>query len=257
MTSNKPISRLDFLRKALVGTVLTPVVMQACSSDDPDITPTTTTGGTTTPGSTTTTTGTTTGSCVVTDTETDGPYPLYNSRGSALQRVDIREGKTGLQLDMTITVKNVNNSCAVLPNARVDIWYCDKDGYYSGYTNSGYLGTQNNTTRTFLRGLQYADAAGQVKFTGVYPGWYQGRAVHMHVQVYVDNTLKLTSQIAFPEDINTAVFNTDLYKAHGQSPLKNSGDNILRDSLDNELAVVTANASTGGYNLTHTLFVKA
>ncbi len=256
MATSKPISRLDFLRRAIAGTVLTPVLMQACSSDDTDITPTTGTT-TTTPGSTTTTTGTTTtGSCVVTDTETDGPYPLYNSRGSALQRVDIREGKTGLQLDMTITVQNVNNGCAVLPNARVDIWYCDKDGYYSGYSNSGYLCTQNNTTKTFLRGLQYADSAGQVKFTGIYPGWYQGRATHLHVQVYVDNTLKLTSQIAFPEDINTAVYNTDLYKAHGQNSLKNSGDSILRDSLDNELATVVANSATGGYTLTHTLKVK-
>lgn len=252
---NKPISRLDFLRKAFAGTALTPVLLQACTSESTDVSPTGTTTTTTTPGSTTTTTGTT--NCAVTDTETDGPYPLYNSRGSALQRVDIREGKTGLQLDMTITVKNVNNGCAVLPNARVDIWYCDKDGYYSGYGNAGYLGTQNNTTKTFLRGLQYADSAGQVKFTGVYPGWYQGRATHMHVQVYVDNTLKLTSQIAFPEDINTAVYNTDLYKAHGQSPLKNSADTILRDSLANELAAVTANSATGGYTLTHTLFVKA
>lgn len=151
----------------------------------------------------------------------------------------------------------MNNSCAGLPNARVDIWYCDKDGYYSGYSNSGYLGTQNNSGKTFLRGLQYADAAGQVKFTGIYPGWYQGRATHLHVQVYVDNTLKLTSQIAFPEDINTAVYNTDLYKAHGQNSIKNAGDNILRDSLSNELATVAANSSTGGYNLTHTLFVKA
>lgn len=75
--------------------------------------------------------------------------------------------------------------------------------------------------------------------------------------MHVDNTLKLTSQIAFPEAVNTAVYNTELYKAHGQSPLKNSGDSILRDSLANELATVTANAGTGGYNLTNTLFVKA
>ncbi|RYC71450.1 MULTISPECIES: dioxygenase family protein [Spirosoma] len=250
MIPSEPISRLSFLRKAIASTVLTPALLQSCSSQT-EITP----GGTTTNGSTTG--GSTTGSCVVTDTETDGPYPLYSSRGSALQRVDIREGKTGLQLDMTMTVKNVNNSCAVLANARVDIWYCDKDGYYSGYSNSGYLGTQNNTGKTFLRGLQYTDASGQVKFTGIYPGWYQGRATHIHVQVYVDNTLKLTSQIAFPEDINTAVYTTDLYKAHGQNSLKNSGDNILSDSLDNELATVTANSATGGYNLTHTIYVKA
>ncbi|MBC3789087.1 intradiol ring-cleavage dioxygenase [Spirosoma utsteinense] len=245
MKIDAPISRLDFLRKAFAGTALAPVLLQACSQDTTGIAPagTNATGTTTGVGSTT---GTTTGNCVVTDTETDGPYPLYNSRGSALQRVDIREGKTGLQLDMVFTVKNVSNSCALLPNARVDIWYCDKDGYYSGYSNSGYLGTQNNTTRTFLRGLQYADASGQVTFTGIYPGWYQGRATHLHVQVYVDNSLKLTTQVAFPEEINTAVYTTDLYKAHGQNSLKNTGDGILRDSLGNELATVVANATSGG-----------
>jgi protocatechuate 3,4-dioxygenase beta subunit len=253
MKINEPISRLSFLRKAFAGTALTPVLLQACSQDTTEISPT----GTTTGATGGTTTGTTTsGTCTVTDTETDGPYPLYNSRGSALQRVDIREGKTGLQLDMTFTVQNVSNNCAVLPNARVDIWYCDKDGYYSGYSNSGYLGTQNNTTKTFLRGLQYTDASGQVKFTGIYPGWYQGRATHIHVQVYADNVLKLTSQVAFPEDINTAVYNTELYKAHGQNSLKNSTDSILRDSLGNELATVVANATTGGYTLSHTLVVK-
>src|SRR5438874_501743 len=115
--------------------------------------------------------GTTTGnngSCTVTDTETDGPYPLYNSRGSSIQRTNITDGKTGLPLNLTITIKNVNDSCNVLANARVDIWHCDKDGYYSGYTNSGYLGTQNNSALVFCRGLQYTDTNGQVKFTSIY-----------------------------------------------------------------------------------------
>lgn len=96
-------------------------------------------------------TGTSAGRCVVTDTETDGPYLLYNNRGSSVQRVDIADGKTGVPLSMVITIRNVNNNCAVLPNARVDIWHCDKDDYYSGYTNSGYLGMQNNSSAVFCR----------------------------------------------------------------------------------------------------------
>lgn len=200
--------------------------------------------------------GGSTGSCALTDTETDGPYPLYNSRGSAIQRVDITDGKTGIPLNMNITIKNVNNSCAVLANARVDVWHCDKDGYYSGYTNSGFLGTQNNSALVFCRGLQYTDENGLAKFTTIYPGWYQGRVTHVHVQVYVGNTLKLTTQIAFPETINTAVYNTSLYSAHGQNSTKNTTDNIIADSLDNELATVVAN-SNGGYDLTHTIYVAA
>lgn len=244
------MERKDFLKngiRLLGATTLIPV-FGACNKD---LGSTDTTDGGTTDG------GTTSGDCTVTDTETDGPYPLYNSRGSSTNRVDIRDGKTGLQLDMTIIIRNVNDSCNVLANARVDVWHCDKDGYYSGYTNSGYLGTQNNNSAVFCRGLQATDANGEVKFTTIYPGWYNGRVTHIHAQVYVNNTLKLTTQIAFPEDINTAVYNTSLYSAHGQNSTKNTTDNIIRDSLSNELAAVSANSSNGGYNLVHTIFVSA
>ncbi len=271
------MERKDFLKRMGLGVIGAKAVMACNQGDDIPASNTTGTSSTTTSvgstttgvgstttgtGSTTTTTGssttTTTGStaCTVTDTETDGPYPLYTVRGSAIQRVDIREDRTGLQLDMTFTVQNVSNNCAALANARVDIWYCDKDGYYSGYSNQGYLGTQNNVGKTFLRGIQYADTNGQVRFIGIYPGWYTGRATHMHVQVYVDNTQKLTSQVAFPEDINTAVYTTALYSPHGQNSLKNANDSILRDSLSNELATVVANSATGGYTLTHILKVR-
>lgn len=251
MATNDPISRFEFLRKTLAGTVLTPLLLQACRQTTTEVSPSGTTTGTSRP------TGTaTSGACTVTDTETDGPYPLYNSRSSAINRVDIRDGKTGLPLNMTLTVKNVNDNCKVLTNARVDIWHCDKDGYYSGYSNSGYLGTQNNTSAVFCRGYQTTDANGQVKFLTIYPGWYQGRVTHIHVQVSVGTTLKLTSQIAFPDELNTAVYKTDLYKAHGQNAMKNANDNIIQDSLANELAQVVANTA-GRYDLTHTLYVKA
>jgi protocatechuate 3,4-dioxygenase beta subunit len=236
-------SRKKFLRHLIVGSTSVPFIVQACkknkSSDSDD-------------GE-----GSGTDGCSVTDSETDGPYPLYNSRGSAIQRVDITDGKTGLPLDLVITIRNVNDSCNVLANARVDIWHCDKDGYYSGYWNSGYLGTQNNTTAVFCRGLQYTDTSGQVKFKSIYPGWYTGRVTHIHAQVYVGSSLKLTTQIAFPDAINTAVYKTSLYTAHGQNSITNASDGIIMDSLDNELAVVTANSSTGGYDLVHSIYVKA
>lgn len=236
-------SRKKFLRHLIVGSTAVPLIINACkkgsSNNDGD------------------SEGSSSGDCVVTDTETDGPYPLYASRGSAINRVDITDGKTGLPLDMTITIRNVNDSCNVLANARVDVWHCDKDGYYSGYSNSGYLGTQNNSAAVFCRGLQYTDSNGLVKFTSIYPGWYTGRVTHIHAQIYVGTSLKLTTQIAFPDAINTAVYKTSLYSAHGQNSITNAGDNIIQDSLDNELATVTANSTTGGYNLVHTIYVKA
>jgi protocatechuate 3,4-dioxygenase beta subunit len=195
------------------------------------------------------------GSCAVTDSETDGPYPLYNNRGSSIQRINITDGKAGLPLSLNITIRNVNNNCNVLSNARVDIWHCDKDGYYSGYTNSGYLGTQNNSSAVFCRGLQYSDETGLVKFTSIYPGWYSGRVTHIHAQVYFNNILKLTTQIAFPENINTDVYNTGLYSSHGQNPTKNTSDNIIRDSLSNELATVTGNTTSQGYDLFHDIYI--
>jgi protocatechuate 3,4-dioxygenase beta subunit len=229
------MERKEFLKALGMVSIVSPLIT---SCKDEDITPDS--------GSSPT--------CTVGDTETDGPYPLYNSRGSSIQRLDITDGKTGTPLNMTITVKDVNNNCAVVENARVDIWHCDKDGYYSGYSNSGYLGTQNNSDKVFCRGLQYSDASGQVKFLTIYPGWYTGRVTHIHAQVYVDSKLKLTTQIAFPEEINTAVYNSDLYKAHGQNSTKNTTDNIISDSLDNELATVKVNGSS--YDLEHTLFIK-
>lgn len=245
------MERKDFLRNGMgiLGLASIVPMLNACSKDD---------ASTSTDTDTTTGTDTETGgTCTVSDTETDGPYPLYQSRGSSIQRVDITDGKTGLPLSIAITVRNVKDSCNIVSNARVDIWHCDKDGYYSGYSNSGYLGTQDNTALVFCRGLQYTDSAGLAKFTSIYPGWYTGRVTHIHAQIYVDSSLKLTTQIAFPDAINTAVYKTTLYSAHGQNSMTNAQDNIIMDSLDNELATLTANATTGGYDLTHTIYISA
>ena len=85
------------------------------------------------------------GTCKITDTEELGPFPLYDKRGSEIVQTDITEGKSEMPLKVSITIRNVNDNCAVVPNASVFIWHCDKDGYYSGYVNQGYLGNQDNT----------------------------------------------------------------------------------------------------------------
>jgi len=244
------MERKDFLKNSMgmlgIGTVLV-----ACSKSVDSTTSTTT--------STSTSSGTTSGSCTATATETDGPYPLYSSRGSSIQRVDVTDGKTGVPLSIALTICNLNDSCNVLSNARVDIWHCDKDGYYSGYSNSGYLGTQDNTALVFCRGIQYSDSNGVVKFTSIYPGWYTGRITHIHAQIYVNGVLKLTTQIAFPDDITKAVYATSLYSAHGQntSVTSFSADNVFSDGTGTEMATVTANSTTGGYDLSLTIYVSA
>jgi len=233
-------TRKKFLKQLFISATAVPVLIEACKKSD----------------STDPESGSSSGSCTVSPEETDGPYPLYTSRGSSIQRVDITDGKTGTPLHITINILNTNNSCQPLANARVDIWHCDKDGYYSGYSNRGYLGTQDNTALVFCRGLQYSDTAGQVKFTSIYPGWYEGRVTHIHAQVYVNDKLKCTTQIAFPDDVNTAVYKTTLYSAHGQntSVTKNSADMVFSDSLSAELATVTA-SETSGYDLVHDIHI--
>ena len=213
--------------------------------------------------STSTSSSSNSGSCTITPSETDGPYPLYTSRGSSITRVDITEGKTGLPLSMTITVTDKNNSCAPLAGVVVDIWHCDKDGYYSGYAGqSGYLGTKNYAGYTFLRGRQTTDSNGQVKFTSIYPGWYVGRMTHIHVQVYTaansansnGSDSVITTQIAFPDEVTQAVYKTLLYSAHGQNTLTFATDNVFSDGYSNELSSLSGD-TTNGYALTHTINV--
>ena len=184
---------------------------------------------------TSTTTTPTTGSsaCAVTPSETVGPFPSLTD----LIRSDIREAKSGAMLTLTITVVNSNNNCSPVANANVEIWQCDAAGNYSQY------GTQ--TAQTYLRGIQTTNGDGQVTFTTVYPGWYQGRATHIHVEVVRNGVSSKVTQIAFPESVNAAVYATGVYASRGSNPTANARDGIFADSLDSELASVSGDAANG------------
>jgi protocatechuate 3,4-dioxygenase beta subunit len=195
-----------------------------------------------TSASTTSTTTGTSAACAVTPTETIGPFPSLTD----LLRSDIREGKSGTLLTLTIRVVNVNSNCAAVANANVEIWHVDAAGNYSQY------GTQ--TTQTFLRGIQTTNSAGEVTFTTIYPGWYQGRATHIHVEVTVNGASVKVTQIAFPETINNSVHTSGVYSSRGTNPLSNTSDGIFADSLSSEL-VTPAGSVASGYAATLTVGV--
>ena len=186
-----------------------------------------------TPTPTPSTGGTTSASCAVTPSETAGPYPSLTD----MFRSDIREGRAGTNLTLTVKVTNSNNSCAALSNANVEIWHCDVAGNYSQY------GSQ--TQQTYLRGIQTTNANGEVTFLTIYPGWYMGRATHIHIEVTIGGRSVKVSQIAFPESVNNAVHGQGAYASRGSNPTLNASDDIFRDSLASELVTPTGSPSTG------------
>jgi protocatechuate 3,4-dioxygenase beta subunit len=185
--------------------------------------------------------------CTLTPQETVGPYPLNLSSDTTKFRRDIKEGKSGIPLKVRLKLININEGCAPITDARIDLWHCDKDGYYSGYINSGYLGTRVAFGETFCRGIQLTDAQGEVTFETIYPGWYSGRVQHLHFQVFLNSILSATSQLAFPESLNTAVNNSFLYWSHGQNPTKNTNDAVFSDSDNTAYQTAAVEFDSEGY----------
>jgi protocatechuate 3,4-dioxygenase beta subunit len=250
-------------RRTLLGSVgaLSGLTLLGCSSGGSGSTAagttstSTTTGTTAAAASTITTTTTSPGSCVLIPQETVGPYPLFNDIASAAvyQRDDITEGKTGVPLRLTLSIVNVNNQCAPILTAMVYVWHCDKDGYYSGYNQNG----ADMRGQTFCRGVQATDTNGRVTFNTIYPGWYPGRATHIHFRVYLALDLQATSQLAFPNAVTSAVYSTPLYVAKGQNPTLPTNDGIFSDGVTYQVCTVTENAAMGGYDAELTVGIAA
>jgi protocatechuate 3,4-dioxygenase beta subunit len=178
--------------------------------------------------------------CGETPEETAGPYPdTTNMVGDAsTYRSDVREDRQGVPLTVMLTVVDVAAGCAPVPGAHVEIWHCDADGVYSEY--GAGVGA------TFLRGVQTTDASGKVTFTTIYPGWYQGRATHIHIQVYDGTTVTKTTQLAFPEEVNQVVYGGGSpYYTKGQNPTSNASDMVFSDGDTLELAATSGTIASG------------
>jgi protocatechuate 3,4-dioxygenase beta subunit len=197
--------------------------------------------------------------CVLIPQETEGPYPLDLSKDASKFRQDITDGYPGVQLDLTMKIINVNDQCNPIPNVRVDVWHCNKDGYYSGFSHGGYLGEQDNSGKRFCRGIQITDATGEVKFKTIYPGWYPPRIEHIHFQVFLNSVLKATSQFAFPVEINNEVTAHPLYAEHPETSdhLKNNlSDGVFANGVQYQVASVTKNNATGAYEASITVGIS-
>ncbi|MEO8535047.1 MAG: intradiol ring-cleavage dioxygenase [Flavobacterium sp.] len=193
------------------------------------------------------------GGCTVSPSETKGPFPIKTPSQLVLE--NIKSDRIGIALLINLTIENKNNNCLPLQDVMVDVWHCDKDGNYSEYGGSQMQQT-DYTTVHFLRGRQTTDSKGIVSFLSIFPGWYQGRAPHVHVEVLTGSgSSLLVTQIAFPENVSSEVYTSTNYAAHGQADTSNTRDNVFSDSLVNELATLTGNI-TDGYTLSKTITVN-
>ncbi|NHA07556.1 intradiol ring-cleavage dioxygenase [Mucilaginibacter sp. HC2] len=244
------MERKSFLRTFAVAAAAGPLLIEACKKDS---------AAAQTDSTTTTTTSTNGTTCTTTPTETEGPYPYVGGEiTNPLNRADVTSGQAGVPLTVNFLVVNVNDNCNVVTGARVDIWHCNKDGYYSGYANQpGLLGSKSYVGETWLRGYLLTDSSGLAKFTTIYPGWYGGRATHIHMEVFVNSVLKKVSQLTFSETISDAVHVSTLYAAHGINPIRNANDSVFGDSATDlalETLALTGSVSAG-YSGTFTLGV--
>src|SRR3954470_802554 len=169
--------------------------------------------------------------CVLTPELTEGPYYIA---GEKLRR-DIRDGHPGTPLALRLTVLNAA-TCKPIKGAAFDIWHADAAGNYSGFgTGAG--------SRTFMRGIQRTDKNGLALFTTVYPGWYQGRAVHIHVKVHVGGNVVHTGQVFFPDAVTAAAYKAQPYARRGGPDMLNAQDSIFVNGGKRSMLAVTKNGT--------------
>jgi protocatechuate 3,4-dioxygenase beta subunit len=172
--------------------------------------------------------------CVLTPEMTAGPFILDGDK----VRRDIREGRPGARLELATTVVDVS-TCKPIRGAAVDVWHCDAGGTYSGFAQEGTEG------RTFMRGIQRTDRNGVARFTTVYPGWYSGRTVHIHVQVSAGGNVLHTGQLFFPEQLTDAIYRRAPYSGRPNRDTRNTADSIFRNG--GARSMLRLAKSGGGY----------
>jgi protocatechuate 3,4-dioxygenase beta subunit len=169
--------------------------------------------------------------CVLTPELTEGPYYVANER----LRRNITEGKPGAALELRLIVLDAS-TCKPIKGAAVDIWHADALGVYSG-------SIANNAGTNFLRGVQRTNAAGLALFETLYPGWYQGRAVHIHVKVHVGGNVVHTGQFFFKDALTDAVYKRAPYNTRGSRDTRNANDSIYVNGGSRSMLKVKKNGS--------------
>lgn len=175
--------------------------------------------------------------CATAPETTTGPFPSLD----LLDRRNITGGYPGHPLRLGIRV--VDAACEPVAGAVVDVWHTDASGDYSSYEDGG-SGKDEGEGTTFCRGVQTSDAAGIVEFQTIYPGWYEGRVVHIHASVLIDGERAHTTQLYFDEPYSAAVFETGVYAEFGQPDTLWFDDRIVGDPTTDGTGIVLAAAET-------------
>ncbi len=170
----------------------------------------------------------------------------------------------GIPLALTLTVVNSTTNCTALEGAYVDIWHCDAIGIYSdeaSYNPGGGTGNVVTSGQKFLRGYQITDSNGQVQFTTIYPGWYMGRTIHIHVRVRTYNgataLTNYTTQVFFDESINNTVLAQKPYSNRTSARDTTNSKDMVYNVANNTLMLATTVASGAGYAATMTIDLAA
>jgi protocatechuate 3,4-dioxygenase beta subunit len=168
-------------------------------------------------------------SCVLTPEQTEGPYYIAKEK----LRRNITDGRPGTPLTLRLAVVDAK-TCRPIKGAVVDIWHCDASGIYSGFG-------AGRASRTFMRGIQRTNAKGVATFKTVYPGWYQGRTVHIHVKVHVRGNVVHTGQLYFPDRMTDAAYRKGPYTNRPNRDVRNADDMVFRNGGKRSLLSVRRN----------------
>ncbi len=187
--------------------------------------------------------------CEVTPQQTEGPY--YFDIGQL--RREITEGKPGVPLVVAIRLVEAG-TCEPISGAVVDIWHADAEGRYSGYRGQGDDGA-DTSGETFLRGRQVTNAAGLVEFETIHPGWYPGRAVHIHFKALADERHLVTSQMYFPNEFNESVSSAEPYSARRSQSPANENDRTFASSRGKDALMAHVTRNGEGYVASLTVVV--
>ncbi len=198
------------------------------------------------------TTPTTDGTCVVKPELTEGPYYVDEELNRSDIRLDPSDGsvRDGALLALAFNVSSLTSSaCAPLAAAVVDVWHCDAGGVYSDVSDSGF----NTVGKKYLRGYQVTGSDGVARFTTIYPGWYSGRAVHIHFKIRSSasstSAYEFTSQLFFDDTLTDQVHAAEPYAAKGQRDTRNANDGIYNQG-GSQLVLEVAADGSGGYTAT-------
>jgi protocatechuate 3,4-dioxygenase beta subunit len=147
--------------------------------------------------------------------------------------------------------------CTPLANALVDVWHCDGGGSYSDISAGGNGDTKG---QNWLRGYQLTNANGKATFKTIYPGWYQGRTVHIHFKIRTNagatGGTEFTSQLFFDDAVSDTVFANAPYAARGNRSTRNDSDGIYGQS-GGVLTLALAGDAASGFTTTFEVGLQA